>query len=220
MRKTPIVDKFLIGYRKAAINDADKALAIMLELNAEEIEPLFESKDPLWMHKAFRQTDVTDSASKDMVIWHLIHAAPMFWDELQSFWGMLERRDRKNKIRALEEERDELLSALESLAECYCEAGNELSRSERLHHHAVYRDVLNAIAKAKGSTENHSPDAGKMVLDGCNVEPMTLDEAITHANEKSMGDSQCAAQHAQLAKWLTDYRAMLAAAQKPEGGAA
>ena len=62
--------------------------------------------------------------------------------------------------------------------------------------------------------ENHSPDAGKMVLDGCNVEPMTLDEAITHANEKSMGDSQCAAQHAQLAKWLTDYRAMLAAAPK------
>ena len=43
---------------------------------------------------------------------------------------------------------------------------------------------------------------------------MTLDEAINHANEKSIGSSPCAAQHAQLAKWLTDYRAMLAAAPK------
>ena len=50
---------------------------------------------------------------------------------------------------------------------------------------------------------------------GCGV--MTLGEAIDHANEKSIGSSQCAAQHAQLAKWLTDYRAMLAAAPKLGG---
>ena len=62
---------------------------------------------------------------------------------------------------------------------------------------------------------NHFPGAAKMVPDGCAV-LMTLDEAIDHANEKSIGSSQCAAQHAQLAKWLTDYRAMLAAAPKPE----
>ena len=65
---------------------------------------------------------------------------------------------------------------------------------------------------------DHSTDIAKMVLDGCAV-LMTLDEAIDHANEKSIGSSQCAAQHAQLAKWLTDYRAMLAAAPKHEGGA-
>ena len=53
----------------------------------------------------------------------------------------------------------------------------------------------------------------EMVPDGCAV-LMTLDEAIDHANEKSIGSNQCAAQHAQLAKWLTDYRAMLAAAPK------
>ena len=70
-----------------------------------------------------------------------------------------------------------------------------------------------AIAKAKGGAVNHFPDAAKMVPDGCAV-LMTLDEAIDHANEKSIGSSQCAAQHAQLAKWLTDYRAMLAAAPK------
>ena len=44
----------------------------------------------------------------------------------------------------------------------------------------------------------------------------TLEEAIAHADEKAIGNSQCAAQHAQLAKWLTDYRAMLAAAPKPK----
>ena len=65
---------------------------------------------------------------------------------------------------------------------------------------------------------NHIPDTTEMVPDGCAV-LMTLDEAIDHANEKSIGSSQCAAQHAQLAKWLTDYRAMLAAAPKHEGGA-
>lgn len=47
------------------------------------------------------------------------------------------------------EQRDELLTALEALAECYCEAGNELSKSERAHHRAVYRDALSAIEKAK-----------------------------------------------------------------------
>ena len=73
-------------------------------------------------------------------------------------------------------------------------------------------DMLHAAICSLGT--DHSPDAGKMVLSECNVEPMTLDEAITHANEKSIGSSQCAAQHAQLAKWLTDYRAMLAAAPK------
>ena len=66
-------------------------------------------------------------------------------------------------------------------------------------------------------SENHFPDAAKMVPDWCAV-LMTLDEAIDHANEKSIGSSQCAAQHAQLAKWLTDYKAMLAAEPKHEGG--
>ena len=60
------------------------------------------------------------------------------------------------------------------------------------------------------------PSAGKMVPDVCHA-LMTLDEAIDHANEKSIGSSQCAAQHAQLAKWLTDYRAMLSAAPKLGG---
>ncbi|WP_439829962.1 hypothetical protein [Aeromonas veronii] len=48
-----------------------------------------------------------------------------------------------------DQQRDELLTALEALAECYCEAGNELSKSERAHHRAVYRDALSAIEKAK-----------------------------------------------------------------------
>ena len=78
------------------------------------------------------------------------------------------------------------------------------------------KEVLDILEKKDGSEEcttNHSPDTTEMVQDGCAV-LMTLDEAIDHANEKSIGSSQCAAQHAQLAKWLTDYRAMLAAAPK------
>ena len=58
---------------------------------------------------------------------------------------------------------------------------------------------------------NHSPWVGNMESDACHA-LMTLDEAIDHANEKSIGSSQCAAQHAQLAKWLNDYRTMLATA--------
>lgn len=211
MSKTPNVDKFLSGYRKAALNDADKALAIMLELNAEEIEPLFESKDPLWLHKAFRQTDVTDSASKDMVIWHLIHAAPMFWDELHSFWGMLERRDRKNKIRALEEERDELLVLLveaRNSVDFHCEEYGSKAQEDLL----VRIDA--AIAKAKGSTENHSPDAGKMVPDGWQLVPVSPTAEMLEAAAdlpikatRGMHDAAC-------------YKVMLAAAPKPEGGAA
>lgn len=79
---------------------------------------------------------------------------------------------------------------------------------------------------AKAGAENHSPDIAKMVVpeglplvtDSCSA-LMTLEEAIAHADEKAIGNSQCAAQHAQLAKWLTDYRAMLVAAPKHEGGA-
>ena len=49
----------------------------------------------------------------------------------------------------VEQQRDELLTVLEALAECYCEAGNELSKSDRAHHCAVYRDVLSSIEKTK-----------------------------------------------------------------------
>ena len=97
----------------------------------------------------------------------------------------------------------------------------EIHRSMTPHQMALriveLEDALELAEEAVRA--KHSPDAAKMVPDGCAV-LMTLDEAIDHANEKSIGSSQCAAQHAQLAKWLTDYRAMLAAAQKPEGGAA
>ena len=83
--------------------------------------------------------------------------------------------------------------------------------------HDTNRGWMAWKASRAALSENHSPDSAKMVPDGCAV-LMTLDEAIDHANEKSIGSSQCAAQHAQLAKWLTDYKAMLAAAPKHEGG--
>ena len=100
---------------------------------------------------------------------------------------------------------------LEDIAEIVGQLASE--RNKRI---TELQDALELAEEAVRA--NHFPDAAKMVPDGCAV-LMTLDEAIDHANEKSIGSSQCAAQHAQLAKWLTDYRAMLAAAPKHEGGA-
>ena len=123
----------------------------------------------------------------------------------------------------LTKQRDELLAALQGMIDI----ANDSQGVAGYHLNGEVADwgefeewqaACDAIAKTKGGSENHSPDIAKMVPDGCAV-LMTLDEAIDHANEKSIGSSQCAAQHAQLAKWLTDYRAMLAAAPKPEGGA-
>lgn len=38
--------------------------------------------------------------------------------------------------------------------------------------------------------------------------PMTLDEAIEHALEKSQGDCACSKNHAQLAEWLQELKAL------------
>lgn len=109
MSNTPLVDKFIERYRRAAVFSADHALAMLIEQNAEHIEPLFEQRDPEWLHKAFRQTPVTESGKTDMVIWHLIHAAPSFWESLQDFWAVLEKRELKGRFNQLERQRDELL---------------------------------------------------------------------------------------------------------------
>lgn len=54
------------------------------------------------------------------------------------------------EVEHLKIQRDKLLTALEGLIECYCEAGGELSRADRAHHRAVYADAQAVIAKAKG----------------------------------------------------------------------
>ena len=100
---------------------------------------------------------------------------------------------------------------LEDIAEIVGQSASE--RSKRI---TELQDALELAEEAVRA--NHSPGVGNMESDACHA-LMTLDEAIDHANEKSIGSSQCAAQHAQLAKWLTDYRAMLVAAPKHEGGA-
>jgi hypothetical protein len=38
---------------------------------------------------------------------------------------------------------------------------------------------------------------------------MTLDEAIEHAEERSTCGDACAAEHAQLAQWLREYKSIL-----------
>ena len=121
--KTPLVDKFLTQYISSY--SADCALKILLKKHREQIEPLFEAKDPYWFHKAFRQTDVCDSADVDMMIWHLIHASQDFYDALHWFWNhhldnMSERRmdfqllEKCSKIKELEEELETLKKGKEN----------------------------------------------------------------------------------------------------------
>ena len=117
----------------------------------------------------------------------------------------------------LTKQRDELLRDMQDVLDMLINQPHAVTAANQAED-MLRLSIGTAKYFAKAESENHSPDAAKMVPDGCAV-LMTLDEAIDHANEKSIGSSQCAAQHAQLAKWLTDYRAMLAAAPKREGGA-
>ena len=133
--------------------------------------------------------------------------------------------DRYNQHNELTEQRDELLRDMQDVLDMLI---NELHAVTAANQAEDMLRLSIGTAKyfAKAGSENHSPDTAKMapgglplVTDSCSA-LMTLEEAIAHADEKAIGNSQCAAQHAQLAKWLTDYRAMLSAAPKPEGVAA
>jgi len=95
---TPLMDKFLKLY-SASQSSSDIALRIVMERNKVAIEPLFEAKDPFWLHKAFRQVDVCESSSEDALIWHLIHASRDFWDTLAFFWNDV--LDKRNERRSL-----------------------------------------------------------------------------------------------------------------------
>ena len=69
---------------------------------------------------------------------------------------------------------------------------------------------MTSFTNTKGGAENHFPDAAKMVPDGWQLVPVepTL-EMISAATRDSVGFGTRAA-----------YKAMLASAPKPEGGAA
>ena len=121
------------------------------------------------------------------------------------------------EVEHLKMQRDELLEAMRQTLDMLRVTSHGPSAANKAE------EMLHAAICSLGA--DHSPDAAKMVpgglplvTDSCSA-LMTLEEAIAHADEKAIGNSQCAAQHAQLAKWLTDYRAMLAAAPKHEGGA-
>ena len=124
----------------------------------------------------------------------------------------------------LTKQRDELLRDMQDVLDMLINQPHAVTAANQAED-MLRLSIGTANYFAKAGSENHSPDIAKMVpgglplvTDSCSA-LMTLEEAIAHADEKAIGNSQCAAQHAQLAKWLTDYRAMLAAAPKHEGGA-
>lgn len=69
--------KLLELYDKATITagGSERALFCLLKLYEEEL-PILDD----YFHKAFRQTEVTNSALIDSAIWHLLQDAPLFWE--------------------------------------------------------------------------------------------------------------------------------------------
>lgn len=119
--ETPITDAFLKMYSELLSAPAEQALYIILSRNKEAIEPLLATRDPLWLHKAFRQVDVTNFPGEDMVIWHLLNVAPVFWETVEYFFNsVLFRREERSNIVRLKEMTDnceKLLGIVDSLVQ-------------------------------------------------------------------------------------------------------
>lgn len=90
-------EKFLEEYRREALTDTDKALWNLLKAHQADVEPLFNQRDPSWLHASFRKFDVIHHGRGrvDMAIWHLMHKAPDFWQCLEHFWERMERKEAK-----------------------------------------------------------------------------------------------------------------------------
>lgn len=67
--------KILDEETKNQDSPADRALFCLLKRYEDKLP---EPDD--YFHKAFRQTDVTDSGYTDMAIWHLLSASGIFWN--------------------------------------------------------------------------------------------------------------------------------------------
>ena len=58
----------------------ERALYFLLKDNEKHIEGKIEYDETgEWLHKSFRQVDVTGSSNIDLSIWHLLQNAPLFW---------------------------------------------------------------------------------------------------------------------------------------------
>ena len=68
--------KLLELYDKATIvaGGSERALFCLLKEYESQL-PIIDER----FHKAFRQTDVTNSGLVDLAIWHLLKNAPLFW---------------------------------------------------------------------------------------------------------------------------------------------
>lgn len=105
-------DRFIDNWSHLTGNPADRALICLMKHHRADIAPLFAQRDPHWFHKAFRQTDVCDSSTVDVMIWNLIHACSDFWDELH--YEFSDRRDPQGK-RALQRQLDAARAEIEAL---------------------------------------------------------------------------------------------------------
>ena len=68
------ISELIEFFYKEARSPADMALYHLLNEHKDSMPPFDE-----YFHKAFRQTDVTDSGNIDMSIWYLIGESKLFW---------------------------------------------------------------------------------------------------------------------------------------------
>jgi hypothetical protein len=119
------------------------------------------------------------------------------------------------EVEHLKMQRDELLSALESIH-------HMASESTKTHNMMVICErCTDAIAKVKGGAEIHSPDARKMVVPkGWQLVPAepTFDMKKS-ASKFQIGDDDLNLIDMSFEEIECIYKAMLASAPKPQGGA-
>ena len=54
--------------------------ALYLLLRDEENNIFIPDSNPSWLHKSFRQVDVTESGKRDWAIWHLMNCSQIVWE--------------------------------------------------------------------------------------------------------------------------------------------
>ncbi len=69
---------------KSFTDDSERALLLLLL--DEESNIFILDDDPGWLHKAFRQIDVTDSGKRDMAIWHLLNNSKVVWEIIENIY--------------------------------------------------------------------------------------------------------------------------------------
>lgn len=68
----------------ANLGGAERALWVLLDSEKDNI--FIPDNDPSWLHKSFRQTDVTKSGKLDWAIWLLMGWSTIIWEVMDEVY--------------------------------------------------------------------------------------------------------------------------------------